>query len=163
MQQDNHLLNSKAEDVADLTPDDIKPKTDTCTKAFDIPEAPPTLLTLNPGGYIPLEQGGKQTVTVAGGKAPYDVRIMCDCYKLGFTASMKVAGAKTTLEIAASDSVPAASYPLLVSDATGVGRSLVVMVSQKAPADTSDTPDCPTKESIQKDLADAKAAAGAAK
>ena len=149
LQKVGSRLNNQVETVVDLTPDAIKPKTESCTKLFDQPGSPPDLLTLNPSGYLVLKQGDDQSVVISGGKIPYDVRLMCDCYGKGVVATTQYEGGKATIKISAAADAQAGSYPLMVVDSTGIGRPLVLVVPDPAKTDYSDEPDCaPVLESI---------------
>lgn len=139
LQWNNYRLSDATETVINLTPDVIKPKTESCTKLFDQPGVAPDVLTLNPDGYISLTQGEKKKVTISGGKLPFAVRLMCDCK--GITAETDYDSGKAVIEIGASASADANSYPLMVTDSTGIGRPLIIVVSKKAD-DSADTPDC---------------------
>ena len=128
------------EEVVNRTPSDILPKAKDCIKAFDQP-APPDVLTLNPDGDIPLSPGDTEKVAISGGKPPFAIRLLCDCYNVGVTAQITYEGATATIVIAAADNARVDNYPLMVTDATGIGRSLKIVVSKKA-TDSADTPDC---------------------
>ena len=142
LQKTGSWLNSQTETVVDLTPDAIRPRTESCTNLFDQPGSPPDLLTLNPSGYLPLKQGDDLSVAISGGKVPYDVRLMCDCYGKGITATTQYESGKATIKISASGDARAGTYPLMVVDATGVGRPLVLAVPDPSKTDYSDEPDC---------------------
>lgn len=159
LQIENTFLLGQTETVVDLTPDVIKPKTESCTKLFDQPGVAPDVLTLNPDGYIAVTQGEKKKVTISGGKLPFAVRLMCDCYDKGITAETDYDSGKATIEISASASASVNSYPLMVTDSTGIGRPLIIVVSKKA-GDSADTPDCPSaEESAIASIGDVKAMA----
>ena len=141
LQWRNYRLIGQTETVVDLTPDAIKPKTESCTKLFDQPGVAPDVLTLNPDGYIAITQGGKQTIAISGGKLPFAVRLMSDFQDNGITAETKYDSGKATIEIDVSAGAEVNSYPLMVTDSTGIGRPLIIVVSKKAD-DSADTPDC---------------------
>jgi hypothetical protein len=136
--------NNATDEVIVRTPSEIVPKIKDCSKGFDQPGVPPDVLTLNPAGDITLGPGDTEKVTISGGKLPYSVRWLCDCYNVGVTAQTTYLDTSATIVIAASDSAAAHgdnTYPLMITDATGIGSPLnVVVVSKKA--DNSDTPDC---------------------
>lgn len=149
--------NNAAEEVVNRTPSDILPKAKDCMKVFKESGAPPDVLTLNPAGDISLNPGENKTVTISGGKLPYEVRWLCDCYNSGVTAQTAYQDTTATIVIAASDSAHVGTtYPLMITDATGIGSPInVVVVSKKA--DNSETPDCPSvEESTNASLADVK-------
>jgi len=135
------VTNNAAEEVVDRTPPDIVPKAKACLKVFNQPGAPPDVLTLGPAGDIALSPGNTAKVTISGGKLPYAVRWLCNCYNVGVTAQTTYEDTKATIVIAASDTARVDSYPLMITDATGVGSSLNVVVASKK-VDNSDTPDC---------------------
>lgn len=142
LQWRNYRLNDSTETVVNLTPTDVAPKTENCTKLFNQAGVAPDVLTLNPGGYILLKQGAAQSVAITGGKAPYDVRLMCDCYGKGITATTQYDGGKASIKIIASGGATAGSYPLMVADSTGIGRPLTLVVLDASKTDYSDEPDC---------------------
>jgi len=141
LQWRNYQLNSSTETVVTLTPTDIAPKTENCTKLFNQAGVPPDVLSLNPGGYIVLKPGATQSVVITGGKAPYDVRLMCDCFGNGISASVIYDSGKGSIKITASDGAKAGTYPLMVADSTGIGRPLTLVVDPFK-KDDSDLPDC---------------------
>jgi hypothetical protein len=148
LQWKNVLLVGQTETVVDLTPGDTKPKTENCTKLFDQPGVAPAMMTLNPDGYPALTQGDKLVIAISGGQSPFAVRLMCDCYDSGITVETKYSSGKGTIEISASGSAKAASYPVMVSDSTGMSRVVMVVVTKKAD-DSADTPDCTSAGSEQ--------------
>jgi len=133
--------NNAAEEVVIRTPTEIVPKAKECLKIFSQPGTPPDVLTLNPAGDIPLSPGDSSKVIISGGKLPYAVRWLCDCYNDGVTAQTTYQDSTATIVIAASDIARPDSYPLMITDATGIGSSLNVVVASKK-VDNSDTPDC---------------------
>jgi hypothetical protein len=141
LQWNNYQLNSATETVVTLTPTDITPKTDNCTKLFNQAGVPPDIISLNPGGYLVLKPGATQTIVVTGGKEPYDIRMMCDCYGNGISASIQYEGPKASIKVVASGGAKAGSYPFVIADSTGVGRPLTIVVDP-AKKDDSDLPDC---------------------
>jgi hypothetical protein len=139
-----NATNNSAEEVVNRTPSDILPKTKDCMKVFNQPGAPPDVLTLNPAGDITLRPGENQKVVISGGKLPYEVRWLCDCYNVGVTAQTTYQDTTATIVIAASDTAAdhgGNTYPLMITDSTGIGSPLNVVVNSKK-ADNSDTPDC---------------------
>lgn len=95
---------------------------------------------MNPAGDIALSPGDTAKVTISSGKLPYAVRWLCDCYNIGVTAQTTYQDTTATIVIAASDTARVDSYPLMITDATGIGSSLSVVVASKK-VDNS-TPDC---------------------
>jgi hypothetical protein len=135
------LENNNIEQVIIRTPTEIAPNTKECTKLFNKPSTASPILSLSPGGDLPVALGASETVQISGGQAPYSSTFLCDCYGKGVTATLKVAEGKTSITVHAPDKMPSPNYfPLMVTDATGVGRPLnIVVVDKKAEADT---PDC---------------------
>ena len=152
--------NNAAEEVVIRTPTEIVPKAKDCLKIFSQPGTPPDVLTLNPAGDVPLSPGDSSKVTISGGKLPYAVRWLCDCYNDGVTAQTTYQDSSATIAIAVSEGARAGiTYPLMITDSTGIGSPInVVVVSKKL--DNSDTPDCPsTEESASASFSDVKAMA----
>jgi hypothetical protein len=119
----------------------VTPKTDSCSKLFKQAGAAPDVISLNPSGQFVLKTGGTKTITVTGGKKPYDVRLLGDGQAKGITATTQYDESKATLTISADSSASAGTYAFLVSDETGIGRALTVEIS-KEPDKDADLPDC---------------------
>jgi hypothetical protein len=141
LNQKINATNNAAELVVNRSPSEIIPKIKDCSKGFNQPGAPPDVLTLNPDGDIPLSQGDSQKVEISGGKLPYFVHLLCECFGDGVTAQTTYEDSKATITIRASDIAKTHTYPLMVTDATGIGRPLNIVVSSKATT-SADTPDC---------------------
>jgi hypothetical protein len=136
--------NNSAEEVVNRTPSDILPKSKDCMKVFNQPGGVPDVLTLNPAGDITLTAGDSQKVTISGGKLPYEVRWLCDCYNTGVTAQTTYQDTTATIVIAATDAAKGGkTYPLMITDSTGIGSPINVVVLSKK-VDNADTPDCAT-------------------
>lgn len=87
-------------------------------------------LALEPA-TLPLEAraGAGKGFAISGGSKPYSVRLL-DAPTEGLSISF-AGGLSDTAVVAASDTVPADSYRVLVNDAGGNSRQLVVNVSAK--------------------------------
>jgi hypothetical protein len=141
LQWRTYRLNSSTETVVNLTPANIAPKTDNCTKLFDQSGIAPPVLSLNPQGRILLKPGASQDIAVTGGKPPYEVRLMCDCYGNGVSAIVAYEGPNASLKLAATASAKSGYYPVNVADSTGIEKSIDLIVDQTK-KDDSDLPDC---------------------
>jgi hypothetical protein len=128
-------------EVVDLTPSEITPNIKACTDLFkESTTTPQTVLTLNPYGDILIPQGGQETVEISNGNPPYTVMFLGQ--RRDINATEKVAKEKASIVIQASNKAKVkSSIPLMVTDSTGIGKVLNIVVVSKKPHSSTE-PDC---------------------